>query len=122
MKITDKEVLKMLKSVKSIELTEAMETYPEDEVRGQSEKQILADELWYRLNLYEEDGTMTRGDYLWACRVLKETNRGKTMPLDKHSLKPKYKAYEVENAKGIVNEHRRLKSLMKKLNDLGYYG
>ena len=121
MKITDKEVLKMLKNVRSYELTEAMETYPEDEVRGLSEKQILADELGYLLELWEEDGTLTRGDYLQARKVLKETNRGKIIPLLLPSFKPKYTAWQIECAKNTVNEYRRLKALMKKLNNQGYY-
>lgn len=122
MKITDKEVLKEIKRVRSYDLEESINTYPENERDGRSDMQMLADEVSYQISLYTEDGTSTREDYEYAREILRETKYGKQIPLYAHTLKPKYRSYEIEQAKNTVNEYRRLCSLMGRLNKRGYKG
>lgn len=122
MNITDKEVLRQLKIVRCYELEESVRDYPEDERDGRSDMQFLADEVSYRLSLYTEGGTCTGDDYEEAKRILRETENGKVTPLNRYTLKPKYSPHQIQNAKDSVNEYRRLRSLMDRLEKKGYYG
>ena len=122
MNITDKEVLRQLKIVRCYELEESIRDYPEDERDGRSDMQFLADEVSYRLSLYTEGGTCTGDDYEEAKRILRETENGKVMPLNRHTLRPKYSPHQIQNAKDSVNEYRRLRSLMDRLEKKGFYG
>jgi hypothetical protein len=122
MNITDKEVLKQLKIVRSYELEESVRSYPEDERDGRSDMQILADETSWRLSLYTEGGTSTGEDYEEAKEILQETKYGKVIPLNRYTLKPKYSPSRIQSAKDSVNEYRRLCSLMDRLNKKGFYG
>lgn len=95
---------------------------PEDERDGRSDLQILADEVSYRLSLYTEGGTCAGEEYEEAVQLLKEKIPcWNTIP---HI--PKYTPIQLENktkeAKSVVNEYKRLVSLMSRLNKRGYYG
>lgn len=122
MKITDKEVLKELKTVRCFDLEESLRTYPDDEVEGRSEMQMLADECSYILGNYAEYGHVFHEDLEWARMVLRVTNNGKHIPLWTSTLQPKYRPSDIQNARNVINEHKRLKNLMKRLNAKGYYG
>lgn len=122
MNITDKEVLKQLKIVRSYDLEESIREYPEDERDGRSDMQFLADEVSYRLSLYTEGGTCTGDDYEEAKRILRETENGKVTPLNRYTFKPKYSPHQIQNARDTVNEYRRLRSLMDRLEKKGFYG
>jgi len=121
MVITDKEVLRSVKIANCEELRESIETYTEEERDGRSDMQILADEVSYRLSLYSED-TYTRDDYLEAKRILKRTENGKAFPFDPHTFRPLITKMDVEIARERINEYRRLKSLMSRLEKKGFYG
>lgn len=122
MKITDKEVKKELNRVRSFELYESMETYPEEEREGRTDIQILADECSYIISNFEEDGHVLCDDLEKAKEIIKETKNGKVMPLWKETLTPVYSTRDIENARNTINEFRRLKNLMKRLNAKGLYG
>lgn len=122
MKIADKDALKELKRVKSFDLDEDMQSYPEDERDGRSDMQILADEVSYILSCYTEDGHVFCEALEMAKETIKETKNGKVIPFWSSSLKPKYRPSDIENARNIINEHKRLKSCMKRLNEKGFYG
>lgn len=122
MKITDKEALRQLKIVNSYELEETIRDYPEDERDGRSDMQFLADEVSYRLSLYTEGGTCTGEDYEESKEILRETDYGKRILLNPYTLKPKYSPSRIQSAKDSVNEYRRLRSLMDRLEKKGYYG
>ena len=122
MNITDTQVLKELKRVRSWDLQEDVFEYPEDEREGRSDMQFLADECSYILSCYSEYGN-TRCETLEESReILRVTKNGTQIPLWKDSLKPIYKPTQIESARDCINEHRRLKSLMERLNKQGYYG
>ena len=122
MKITDNEVLKELKRCRSYELSEDIKTYPDDERDGRSDIQFLADEVSYILSNYQEDGHVLCDDLERSQEILRKTHYGKTIPLYISTLKPIYRQSDIQSAKDCVNEYKRLKSLMKRLNDKGYRG
>lgn len=126
MLIQDKDVKRWLKIANCTELTESMETFPENERDGKSDLQILADEVSYRLSLYTEGGTCTGEEYEEAVQLLKEVRGGKIPCWNTIPPTPKYTPIQLENktkeAKAVVNEYKRLVSLMSRLNERGYYG
>lgn len=126
MLIQDKDVKRWLKIANCTELTESMETFPENETDGKSDLQILADEVSYRLSLYTEGGTCTGEEYEEAVQFLKEVRGGKIPCWNTIPPTPKYTSIQLENktkeAKAVVNEYKRLVSLMSRLNERGYYG
>lgn len=122
MNITDSEVLKELKRVRSWELQEDIAEYPENERDGRSDMKFLADECSYILSKFQEDGYSLCEDLQEAREILRETKNGKVIPLWKSTLKPVYDKHRIQQCRDTINEYNRLKSLMKRLNAKGYYG
>ena len=122
MKITDKVALAELKKVKSNELYETVNDYPDDERDGRSDLEFLADEVSYQISCFNEEGHDWKEDLDEAKEILKETKNGKVQVMLLPSLQPKYKAYQIDRAKAIVSEYKRLTNCLKRLNSKGYYG
>lgn len=121
MKITDKDVLRQLKIVRCSDLEESIRTFPEDEVEGKSNMQILKEEVDYLLSLYNEGGTIHSEDLEQAREIIRETKNGKVIPCyNTVPPTPKYTVtrleLEVGKAKNTINEYNRLRSLQKRLN------
>lgn len=121
MNITDTNVRAHLRAVRSGELEEMLSDYPEDERDGRSDMQMLADEAGYLYSLYSEEGSGHRDDLVEAQRVLRATKNGKVMPLSLPSLTPKYSNSTIRESREIVNHHRRLGNLIKRLERAGYH-
>lgn len=121
MNIKDPTVLAHLRTVRSTELEETLADYPEDERDGRSDMQMLADEAGYLYSRYSEDGSGHRDDLLEAQRVLRATKNGKVMPLSLPGFVPKYSQSTIRECREIVNHHRRLANLIKRLEKAGYY-
>ena len=107
MTITDKEALRQLKIVKCDELEEMLDTYPENEICGRSDLQMIADEGGYLYQLFTEDGTGHNEAYEYAREVLRDTKNGTVVPVYMPSMKPVYKTYEIMDARTLLNEYRR---------------
>lgn len=122
MTITDKEVLKELDRVRSYDLREDLNTYPEDERDGRSDMQMLADEVSYILSCYSEEGHCLGDGLRESKEILRETKNGKVIPLWKETLTPMYRESQIQMSRKIINEHRRLQNLYKRLNDKGFNG
>ena len=122
MKITNKDVKKWLKAIRSEQLYEMVENYPEDELDGRSEIQLFADELSYAISCYEEDGHVWRDDLEDAREILQVTKYGKSIPINMRTFKPVYRPSEIQIAKDTVNEYRRMKYRYQKLKESGIYG
>lgn len=124
MKITDKKALRILKRAASYELDEQIENYPDKERDGRTDLEFIADEISYQVSCYNEDGHVWKDDLEEAREKLRETKNGKIQILDSRTLKPKYGYWpsDIENAKSIVNEYKRLRSLLKELQNDGFYG
>ena len=117
--------MKELKTVRCYELEESLNSYPVEEIGDKSEVQILTEEVEYRLSLYEGD-TCTGEAYEEAIKFICETKNGKIIPCYKTLPPvPKYSKMEfkrrLEESKEIVNERKRLVSLMNRLNKKGYF-
>lgn len=123
MKFTDKNAIRMLEKVRCWDLQESIDSYPEDERDGRSDMQILADEAGYIYSCYSEDGHCLYDDLCEAKRKLRETKYGKFIPTDAHTLKPKqgYWPSDIEIAKNIVQEYKRLERLVIRLDKMGYH-
>ena len=122
MRITDKEAIKELKRVRSGELEEMVETYPEEEIEGKSDMQIIMDELSYILSNFKEDGHVLYYDLREAREILRETKNGKVIPLWRESLEPIYSKDRIQRARNTVNEYNRLLALHKRLKEKGLIG
>lgn len=124
MKITDKNVKKWLKAIDCEELTEMVESYPEDELDGRSEIQVFTDELSYAISNYNEDGHCWHDDLLQARALLRETENGRRIPVDLETFKPRrgYMPYDIESAKHTVNEYKRMVYRYNQLKKAGYFG
>lgn len=120
--ITDKEVLKEIKRVRSGVLWESINAYPDDERDGRSDMEFFADEVSYMISCIHENGHSWCDDAEWAREVLRETKNGKVMPLWPESLQPIYRQSDIQIARDIINENRRLENCLKRLNKNGYYG
>lgn len=121
MKITDTNVLKMIKKMRSEELYTAIKDYPENERDGRSDIQVLADEAGYILSNYRDNACAHYETLKESRRILRETKYGKVIPLWSHSLKPVYDRSDITIAKEVVNEYKRYERLIKKLNSQGIY-
>lgn len=120
--ITDKNVKKWLKAIRSEPLYKTIESYPENEREGRSDIQFFADELSYAISCYEEDGHVWHDDLEECKEILRRTKNGKVIPVYTRTLKPIYRPHDIEIAKSVVNEYRRMIYRYKKLNDAGIYG
>ena len=122
MNITDTGVLKELKRVNSFDLEDDIRDYPENERGGRSDWQVLADETSWILSNYEEGGHVLCDTLGNAKEILRETKNGKQIPLWASTLKPKYREFDIRMARNIINEHKRLINLYKRIKEKGYYG
>ena len=48
-------------------------------------------------------------------KIMKDTDNGKSVPVDASSFRLKYSPNEISDARATVNEYRRLKKLIKEL-------
>ena len=118
MKFTDKEALKIFKSIKCYELKESIESYPEDERAGKTDLIIIRDEIDYYAYMFEEVDGVFKGSLEESREILRKTKNGKVSPVYLPSLRPVYQPYEIERAKRTVSEYRQIKRLQKKLKEV----
>lgn len=114
MKITDKAVLSELKKVRSVELENNLDSFPEEERDGKSDMEIFCDEVYYLIDMYIEPGTRQYNDLKWAREIMKKTKRGTVIPVD-INFNPKYSKCDVDLASEITNEVKRLKNCTRRL-------
>lgn len=123
MKLTDKKAINIYNRLKTYELIESIDDYPENERDGRDDLQFLADEISYFRSMFEED-TIFKDSLDDARALLRETKNGKLIPLDTKTFKPKrgYYPSDIESAKGVVAQYKQLQYYEKRLKDMGYYG
>lgn len=124
MKLTDQKAINIYKRLKTSELIESIDDYPEDERDGRNDLQFLVDEISYFRSNFEEDGHVLKDDLDHARRLLRETKNGTVIPLDPGTLKPKrgYYPSDIDIAKSTIAEYKQLQYYEKRLNDMGYFG
>ena len=119
MKLTDPEAIKALKKVRSLELDEMLCNYPEDEVEGRSDWEMIANEAGWLLEMFQEGDTSHADDLRDAREILFRTKYGKVIPANPRTLKPIYRKTDVQRAKDTVNEYNRLVRFVGKLRKMG---
>lgn len=118
MKFTDEKAKKIFKRIMCDEVSESIETFPEEEREGRTDLQIINEEVDYFLYMFEEEGTVFSEDLENAKAVMKETQNGKIIPLRLYDFKPKYARWEVEACKRTIAEYRQLKRISKRVKEL----
>lgn len=122
----DKRIQKWLDIIGCYELEERIEGILGDEntLDGRTEMQVFADELSYCISCYNEDGHCWHDDLVQARELLRETKNGTKIPLDSRTLKPKqgYRPYDIDTAKRIVEEYKRMVYRYNQLKRAGVYG
>lgn len=113
MTITDKTALDLLKKADSEELSEKVTSYPDDEIDGKTDVDIVIDEIEYLIWMYEEDDTIQYQNLQLSKQILRDTDDGKVMPLHIDTLLPKYSSSEINDSKTTVAEYNRLKKIIK---------
>ena len=112
MKFTDKEAINCLKKARSPRLEELIEEIDKsEEYENETDLRILYFETMYLCELFMEEDTLSRNEYLKAKKIMRETENGKCMPLDPATFKARYSTQQVSDAKELVNEVRRLRRL-----------
>lgn len=114
MKLTDKTAIKILRRAKSSDLEDHIRSYPEDEIDGKTDIEILRDEIEYLVDMYEEDGTIYSGDLQEAREILRDTNNGKTNRFTQ-DFDLMYTDWDIKRSRNTVNEYKRLKRLLKEV-------
>jgi len=101
-----------------------VDNYPDDEREGRSDIQFFADELSYAISNYNENGHCWHDDLIESRELLRETKNGKVIPLDPKTLKPcrGYRPSDIDIAKSVVNEYRRMVYRYDQLKKAGVYG
>lgn len=111
MKFIDEEAKTYLQKARSARLDEQIKEIDELDREGRSDLKILYDEVNYLVDLYMDDDTVPREEYLDAKKIMRETENGKCMPFNPITFKARYSSRQVSDAKALVNEVRRLKRL-----------
>jgi hypothetical protein len=115
MNITDPKALKVLKQLNCVELNDLVYDFPEDERDGDTDMDIIERDALWMVEMYEEPGTVLYDDLADAKEILRETKYGKVIPLRLSTLEPKYKQHQIQTAKNIYNEYRRLVNFRKRM-------
>ena len=119
MKLTDQEAIRALKKVRIYELEEMISDYPESDIDGRSDWDMIANEAGWLLDSYCSYDIVRHDDLEDARDILSKTKYGK-VPYLTFSGKV-YSDHEVQNAKDRVNEFNRLVRFVKRLKDMGLY-
>lgn len=117
MKITDKEVIRALEHVRSAELWEMLDSYPEDEVDGRTDWEMVANEAGWLLDSYNSDDTVRHDDLMECKRIY-----GRLIAKNRKGVEWSTRDYiNWSNARDTINEYNRLSGFVKKLKAKGLY-
>ena len=78
---------------------------------------LIREAEWIVEDFCEDTGHSLHDDYLWAKKLLKETDNGKRRPIDiaTMSIKEGYMDADIENARSIIDEVKQTKAFIRKL-------
>lgn len=78
---------------------------------------LIREAEWIVEDFCEDTGHSLHDDYLWAKKLLKETDNGKRRPIDiaTMSIKEGYRDADIESARSIIDEVKRTKAFIRKL-------
>lgn len=121
MKLTDEKAIKALKKVGIEELEQMVDDYPEDEVDGRSDWDIIANEAGWLLDSFRDDSHVNWEDLQDARECIRRTENGTVMPVDANTFKPIYKPWEVKGAQALIDEYNKLSRFVTSLKRKGLY-
>jgi len=107
MKLTDMEAIKALKKARVLELEDMLSDYPESEVDGRTDWEMIANEAGWLLESCESDCT-SRSDDLAEARAIVRQHEGR-------------KPLEVQTARDTINEYNRLVRFVARLKKRGLH-
>ena len=119
MKLTNREAIKALKKARCLQLEEMIEEYPQKEVGRRSDWDMIANEAGWLLSMYHEDETAYSDDLRDAQHLLSRIRYAPNEGKDEWG-RP-YKDYEIQQARDMVNEYRRLSRFVTQLQKRGLY-
>ena len=119
MELKDKKLKKLVDNAYNITLEDIIRETPTYMLDGITEKEFIYDEVSHLLELYNEGYDTIFGEsLLLAKELLKDTNNGKRFKGLLTSKELKDKQREIEVARDIINEYKRLKRLEKQLSKM----
>lgn len=121
MRLTDPEAIKALRKANLCELEDMISDYPEDEVDGRTDWEMIANEAGWLLDSCISDGCARHDDILECRRILRKTDYGKSLLLNARTLRPIYDSETIRIAKNTINEYNRLVRFVAKLKKMGLY-
>lgn len=124
MVIKDDYALKLIKKVRSQNLNDIIKSYPDEKRNGRSDMQFLADEVSYVVSKTQKEGHAFKEELNEARKKLYETDYGKNIPINQVTMEPQsgYWLGDIQSARDLSNEFRRMVRLQRKLQSLGYRG
>lgn len=112
MKLTNPEAIKALKKANILELTEMVAEYPESDVDGRSDWDMIANEAGWLLDSFRSGDTSRSDDLQEAREFIRDYQKG--------IIQRRY-CYTIEDARRTVNEYNRLVRFVAKLKGMGLY-
>ena len=119
MKLTDIDAIKALKKVRIYKLEEMIDNYPDNDVEGRTDWDMIANEAGWLLDSYNSYDTVRHDDLMEAKDILSKTRYGKVPYLTFSGSV--YKDYEIRQAKDTGNEYNRLVRVVARLKARGLY-
>lgn len=108
MKLTDKEAIKALRRANICELEDMLADFPESDVDGRTDWEMIANEAGWLLDSFNSYGETANAEALQEAR-------------DVISEKHLYKEYEIQGARRLINEYNRLSRFVTRLKAKGLY-
>ena len=115
MKLTDPAAIKALEKVNIGELFDMLSDYPESDVDGRSDWEMIANEAGWLLDMFNSSDTAHNEDLQEARECIRQYRKGVQRPL---GYLP---GYTIDNARRTVNEYNRLTRFVQKLKSMGLY-
>ena len=119
MKLTDKKAIMALKRANIGELCDMVADYPDDEVDGRSDWEMIANEAGYLLDSFNSFDTVRNEDLREAKEIIYRFRSGRMLYWS--NGRPMWDQLDLETAKNTVNEYNRLKSFVARLKKMGLY-
>lgn len=120
-KLTDPEAIKALRKVRIYDLEQMIDDYPEDEVDGRTDWEMIANEASWLLDGFREDGHANREALEEAKDLIRQTQNGKVFPGLLTSIQLQSWRLRVQDARDLINMVNRLERFVKKLKSMGLY-
>ena len=120
MTLTDKTATDLIKKADSAELEYRIHIMTDEDREGRTDIEILFDEIDWLLYLYSDDECSFGYELKEAKKLMKKTNNGTFIPFSIETFRPieGYAPHDIENARQIIAEYKRIKAVSNKLAKL----